>query len=90
MMEIAVAVLTIVTSAITGFAVWYAQQKINFDKTERQALQLLMRDLFLNKYKDVKTREDYDYIEKVYKTYEALGGNGYVKLKYENLKRSDL
>ena len=50
-------------------------------------MQLVMRDLFLNKYQDVETKEDYDYIEKVYTTYTKLGGNGYVTKKFEELQR---
>lgn len=88
MMEILVVVLPVVTSAITGLVVWYTKRTVEFNTVERQALQLLMRDLFLNKYEDVTTQEDYDYIEKVYRTYIALGGNGYVKQKFERLTRS--
>ena len=87
MKDILIVVLPIITSAVTGVVCWYIQKNVEFNKVERQALQLLMRDLFLNKYQDVETKEDYDYIEKVYTTYTKLGGNGYVTKKFEELQR---
>ncbi len=70
-----------------GLLTWYLKNTVEFKKEERKALQLLMRDLFLEKYDSVKTPEDYDYIDRIYKTYKALGGNGYITEKYNKLIR---
>lgn len=85
-MQLLLIILPIVTSSVTGLVVWYVQQKYTFLTTERTALQLLMKDLFLRKYDTINTPEEHEYIEKIFATYIALGGNGYIKQLYNNIK----
>lgn len=84
-MQILLIILPIITSSVTGLVVWYVQQKYTFSSTERTALQLLMKDLFLRKYDKINTPEEHEYIEKIFATYTALGGNGYIKQLYHNI-----
>ena len=75
-------VVAIIASAVTGAAVWYLKTTVTFKRTEREALKLLMKDLFLQKMDKIEDANDYAYLESIYTTYTALGGNGYIKNLY--------